>query len=83
MNERVRFYHCCIDDGYVQDWIIDDDDNPIEPVKEKNEDKWFSIYRDDKGKEMAVSPRVKKAIEAVQFEQLIDLGLIDSKGKKK
>lgn len=82
MNERIRYYHCCIDDGYVQDWLIDEDDNPIKPVKEKDETKWFSIYRDKDNKELAVSPQIKRAIQAVQYEQLLELGLIDNKKKK-
>ena len=74
MKEYTRLYHCCLSEA-VQEWIVEQDDNgkyiPIQPTREKNKNKWFSIYRDGKT-EFAISPMVKTALLAVIHEYMVD-----------
>ena len=70
MKERIRYYHCSIDNDCIQEWLIDENDTPIQPTREKDEKKWFSIYRDEDGKEFSISPRIKTAIMSLIQEYL-------------
>lgn len=68
MKERIRYYHCSVDNDCIQEWLIDEDNTPIQPTREKDEKKWFSIYQDESGKEFAISPRIKTTILAIIHE---------------
>lgn len=78
-KEHIKYYRDVLDDGCIQSWVVTETGEPIEPEKDINLDEHFSIYKDSKGKEMAVSPRIKSIILAIMYEQLLELGLVKDK----